>query len=118
MGNIAYFISDPGRMPRFSDLAKFVDEKSRVASSMYDVDLTKETIQSKHEGASPSKNQNNGVKITTLATNGEGGVKYERKCICCSGTCIDSASCDKFNAMGIDERKKACPKFEIMFQLS
>ena len=60
----------------FSDLAKFVDEKSRVASSMYGVDLTKETIQSKHEGASPVKNQNNGVKITTLATNGKGKKVY------------------------------------------
>ena len=36
---------DPGREPRFSDLAKFVDEKSRVASSMYCVDLTKENSQ-------------------------------------------------------------------------
>ena len=66
--DIAYFISepvrgtDPGREPRFSDLTKFVDEKSHVASSMYSVDLTKETIQSKYEGASPSKNQNNGGK--------------------------------------------------------
>ena len=94
LADIAYFISepvrgtDPGREPHFSDLAKFVDEKSRVASSMYGVDLTKKTIQSKHEKASPSKNQNNTVKITTLATNSEGGVKHERKCSCCSGTCI------------------------------
>ena len=59
--DIAYVISepdkgtDPGRDPRFSDLAKFVDERSRVANSMYGVDLTKETIPSKHEGASPTK---------------------------------------------------------------
>ena len=54
--DIAYFISepvrgtDPGRVPYFSDLAKLVDEKSPVASWLYGVDLTKETIQSKHEG--------------------------------------------------------------------
>ena len=64
---------------------------------MYGVDLTKETIQSKHEGASPSKNQNNGVRITTLATNNEGGggVKYEIECSCCSGRCTDLASCNR-----------------------
>ena len=61
-------------------------------------------------GASPCKNQNTGVKITTLATNSEGGVKYERKCSCCSGTCIDLASCDKFKAIGIDERNKIVQK--------
>ena len=44
---------------------------------MYGVDLTKETIPSKHEGAWPNKNQNNGVKITTLAINSEGGVKMK-----------------------------------------
>ena len=50
------------------------------------VDLTKENSQSKHDRASSGKNQNNGVKITTLATNSEGEeVKHERKCCCCSG---------------------------------
>ena len=45
--DVAYLISEPARgmntwrESRFSDLANFVDEKSRVASSMYDVDLTK-----------------------------------------------------------------------------
>ena len=58
--DIVYFIiepvrgTDPGSEPCFSDLAKFVDEKSRVASSMYGLYFTKESIQSKHEGASPS----------------------------------------------------------------
>lgn len=61
-----------------------MDEKSRVASSMYGVDLTKKHSQSKHDRASSGRNQNNGVKITTLATNSEGEeVKHERKCCCC-----------------------------------
>ena len=84
--DVAYLISEsvrgtnPGREPRFSDLANFVDEKSPVASSMYGVDLTKENSQSKHDRASSGKNQNNGVKITTLATSSEGEeVKHERK---------------------------------------
>lgn len=48
--DVAYLIrepvrgTNPGREPRFSELAKFVDEKSCVASSTYGVDLTKETV--------------------------------------------------------------------------
>ena len=120
--DVAYLISEPvsgttpGREPRFSDLAKFVDEKARVASSMYGVDLTKENSQSKHDRASPGKNQNNGLKITTLATSSEGEkVKTERKCICCSGTCADVASCEKFNAMGLNDRSKFAQKFKLCF---
>lgn len=37
--DIAHSISESGREPGFSDLAKFVDEKSRIASSMYGYDL-------------------------------------------------------------------------------
>ena len=45
--DVAHSINEPasgrhGREPRFSDLAKFVDEKSRIASSMYGLDLTRE----------------------------------------------------------------------------
>ena len=53
-----------------------MDEKLRVASSVYGVDLTKENSQSKHDRASSGKNQNNGVKITTLATTVK-GKKYK-----------------------------------------
>ena len=56
---------------------------------MYDVDLTKESSQSKYERAYPGKNQNNGVKVTTLAVNSKGEVKTESKSICCSVTCSD-----------------------------
>ena len=37
----------PGREAKFSDLAKFVDEKSRVASSMYGLDLSRENTPNK-----------------------------------------------------------------------
>ena len=78
-------------------LARFVDnENSRAASSMYGVDLTKEKNQSKYWRVSPGKTQNNGVKVTTLAVQSKGQVKAERKCICCSGTCSDVASCERF----------------------
>ncbi|XP_071124292.1 uncharacterized protein [Mytilus edulis] len=45
--DIAHSISESGREPRFSDLAKFVDEKSRIASSMYGYDLCRENNQNK-----------------------------------------------------------------------
>lgn len=61
-----------GYTPRFSDLAKFVDEKTHVTCSMYGVDMTKENSQSKHDRASSGRNKNNGVKIITLATNSVG----------------------------------------------
>lgn len=32
---IAHLITESGREPRFSDLVKFVDERSRIANSMY-----------------------------------------------------------------------------------
>ena len=120
--DVAYLISEPvrgsnpGREPRFSDLAKFVDEKSRVASSMYGVDLTRENSQSKHDRASSGKNQTNGVKITTLATNSEGKeVKHERKCCCCSGTCPDVASCERFKAMNLNDRSKFVQRLKLCF---
>ncbi|XP_055998880.1 uncharacterized protein LOC130047581 [Ostrea edulis] len=40
--DIAHSITESGREPRFSDLVKFVDDKSRVANSMYGLDLTRE----------------------------------------------------------------------------
>ena len=107
---VAYLISgpargmNPGRDPRFSDLAKFVDKKSCVASSMYGVDLTKENSQSKYESASSGSNQYNRIKVTPLAVNSKAEVKFGRKCICCSGTCSDVASCESFKAMGNNDR--------------
>ena len=106
---------DPGREPHISDLAKFVDEKSRAASSMYGVDLTKENSQSKYERASPGKNQDNGVKVTILAVNSKGEVKTERKCICCSGTCSDVVSCERFKAMGINDRNILVQRLKLCF---
>ena len=72
---------DPGMEPRFSDLAKFVEKKSRVASSMYGVDLTKENSQSKYERASSGENQNNGIKVTPLAVNSKGEEKLKENAL-------------------------------------
>ena len=108
----------PGREPRFSDLSKFVDEKSRVASSMYGLDLARETSQSKSERSSDGKHQNNGekVKVTTLTTNSEGeSVKREHKCGCCSGTCSDLASCETFKAIHLNDRYQLIRKLKLCY---
>ena len=96
----------PGREPRFSDLTKFVDEKSRAASSMYGLDLTREKSQSKGSKSSPSRQQGNGaVKVTTLAISSDSEtVNRERKCSCCSGTCLNLGICDIFKNMSIADR--------------
>ena len=89
--DVAHSINEPasgrlGREPTFSDLAKFVDEKSRVASSMYGLDLTKENQPSKGSNGSASKQQGTGqVKVTTLAISSDNEtVKHER---CVTNAC-------------------------------
>ena len=105
----------PGREPRFSDLTKFVDEKSRVASSMYGLDLTRENSQSKGSKSSPRKQQGNGaVKVTTLAISSDSEtVNRERKCRCCSGTCFNLGICDIFKNMSIAYRYQLVHKLKL-----
>ena len=55
------------------------------------------------------------VKVTTLAGNSKGEVKTERKCICCSGTCSDVASCERFKAMGINDRNILVQRLKLCF---
>lgn len=117
--DIAHSINEPGtrrpgREPRFSDLAKFVDEKSRVANSMYGLDLARE----KNDRNSSVKRQSDGVKVkvTTLATNSEGETeRRDYKCGCCLGTCTDLASCEKFTAMNLNDRNKLVRKLRLCY---
>ena len=106
-----------GREPTFSDLAKFVDEKSRVASSMYGLDLTKETPQSKGSNGSASRQQGTRqVKVTTLAKSSDNEtVKHERKCGCCSGTCSNLECCDDFKTMNITGRYQLVHKLKLCY---
>ncbi|CAG2233547.1 unnamed protein product [Mytilus edulis] len=109
--DIAHSISESGREPRFSDLAKFVDEKSRIASSMYGYDLCRENNQSKTDNrVFTSKHHNNDTvksKVTMLSTQSlNNTAKYEHKCNCCTGTCVDLTSCSKFKSMSLDDRYK------------
>lgn len=119
--DIAHSINESGREPRFSDLAKFVDEKSRVASSVYGLDHARENIQVKSENkVSLNRHQSNGVhsKTTTLTTQSAGESprnKRERKCRCCSGICFDLVSCNKFKSMRLDERVGLVRKLKLCY---
>ncbi|XP_060567693.1 uncharacterized protein LOC132726393 [Ruditapes philippinarum] len=116
---IAHVINESGREPKFSDLARFVDEKSRVANSMYGIDIVKEnrTLKVEHKTTSgrfyaekPSKD------ITTLTTQSNTEMKkYERKCRCCHGNCADLCSCVKFKSMNLKERNEVVKKNKLCF---
>ena len=109
----------PGREAKFSDLAKFVDEKSRVASSMYGLDLSRENTPNKGGRGPHSQHQSNAdrIKVTTIATSGETEIaKPERKCGCCSGTCYNLELCKKFKQMSIADRYQLVRKMKLCFK--
>ncbi|CAG2242208.1 unnamed protein product [Mytilus edulis] len=118
--DIAHSISESGREPRFSDLAKFVDEKSRIASSMYGYDLCRENNQNKTDNrVFTSKHHNNDTvnsKITTLSTQSlDNTANYEQTCKCCTGTCVDLTSCSKFKSMSLDDRYKLVRMLKLCY---
>ena len=122
--DVAYSINEPasgspGREARFSDLAKFVDDKSRIASSMYGLDLARENKQSKGGRGPPGKhqsNEDNKVKVTTLAISTESETaKSQRKCGCCSGTCSNIGLCDNFKTLSITDRYKLVRKLKLCY---
>ncbi|CAG2247208.1 unnamed protein product [Mytilus edulis] len=118
--DIAHSISESGREPRFSDLAKFVDEKSRIASSMYGYDLCRENNQNKTDNrVFTSKHHNNDTvnsKVTTLSTQSlNNTANYEHKCKCCTGTCVDLTSCSKFKSMSLDDRYKLVRMLKLCY---
>ena len=120
--DVAYSINEPasgrpGREPSFSDLSKFVDEKSRIASSMYGLDLTRENSQFKGSKGSPSNQQGNGeVNVNTLVITSENQtVNHKRKCGCCSGTCFKLGICDHFKTMSITDRYQLVHKLKLCY---
>jgi hypothetical protein len=69
---IAHMINESGREPKFSDQARFVDEKSRVANSMhmYGIDIVKEnrSLKVEHKTSGRSYAEKPSKDITTLTT--------------------------------------------------
>ena len=111
----AHSIFELGREPSFFDLTKFIDERSRVASSVYGIDIVKEYARDSKPPQGPSGNIDKG-KVTTLSTYIENQTpKYDRKCFCCSGACTDLASCDQFKSMSLEDRMKYVVKSKLCF---
>ncbi|CAG2201460.1 unnamed protein product [Mytilus edulis] len=108
--DIAHSITESGREPRFTDLTKFIDQKSRIAAFMYGLDLTKEKADIK--GSSGMRNKPHDYvreNVSTYATNNlhtSENVKHEQKCICCNGTCRYIEFCSKFKSMNLADRLK------------
>lgn len=46
--DVAHSITESGREPRFSDLTKFVDERARISSTMFGLDLVRENNPRSH----------------------------------------------------------------------
>lgn len=121
--DVAHNISVRGREPRFSDLAKFVEERSSVASSMYGIDLVKEggcRTDVKHSDHRVSRQTHVAnrpkTRVTTLTTHSESTQKPLRKCCCCcSGSCDDLSSCSKFQNMTLTKRREFVNRAKLCF---
>ena len=87
--DIAHTIYEICREPNFLDLSKFVDERVRVASSIYGIDVVQETWKSKNSKPQNMSSENVAKKkTTTLSSFTEDETPgYDKECSCCSGKC-------------------------------
>ena len=117
--DVAHSITLSGREPRFADLTKCIDQKSRIAASKYGLDLAKE----KYDNKGPSnmiRTQHDIVrdKVSTFATNnvyaGENG-KHEHNCFCCNGTCRYIENCEKLKTMSLEDRLRLVRKLKLCY---
>ena len=54
--------------------------------------------------------------VTTLDTNSLGEkYMYARKCCCCSGKCLDLASCKEFTSISLNEREQLVCKLKLCY---
>ncbi|XP_053406602.1 uncharacterized protein LOC128559321 [Mercenaria mercenaria] len=120
--DIAHSITESGREPGFSDLVKFVEEKARIATSLYGLDLANEKSHGKivedrtfKSKPSPAPRRNNAVSFATNSAVNNPMYKPSRKCYCCSGSCKDLASCTKFTAMNLNDREQFVKKNRLCF---
>lgn len=117
----AHSITESGREPCFSDLVRFVDERARVATSMYGLDLAQESghknsVDKTSKTAKPSNQTSSKPNVTTLATNSVNDkYVYTKKCYCCSGKCEDLASCRQFSGMSLSDREQFVRKTKLCF---
>ncbi|VDI66238.1 thioredoxin domain-containing protein 10 [Mytilus galloprovincialis] len=96
--DIAHSITENGREPRFSDLANFIDKKSRLASSMFGLDLVRENSNTYRKDIDKHTDMNTREKVSTFASNNmyvSKATTQDRKCIYCNGTCTNLELCVK-----------------------
>ena len=105
--------------PRFADLTKCIDQKSRITASKYRLDLAKE--KSYNKGSSNMTRKQHDIvreKVSTFATNilhtGE-NVKHEHNCFCCIGTCRYIENCKKFKTMTLEDRLRLVSKLQLCY---
>ncbi|CAG2222126.1 unnamed protein product [Mytilus edulis] len=105
--DIAHSITENGREPRFSDLANFIDKKSRLASSMFGLDLVRENSNTYRKDIDKHTDMNTREKVSTFASNNmyvSKATTQDRKCIYCNGTCNNLELCVKFKSMNLTDR--------------
>lgn len=117
--DIAHGITETGREARFSDLVKFIEQRSCVASSMYGIDLVKDNTMSMKNGSGRSTNVHVGTKdtVSTYALNNAhiNTDVNEHKCICCKGTCSQLDICTKFKSMKLADRISLVKRYKLCY---
>lgn len=114
--DFVHSINVSGREPLFSDLTKFVEEKPRVAISVYGLDLAKEQAQSKGLSKTSKSGHKSKEKVTTLTTYIKGkSTNFEQKCCCFQETCRDLALCLKFKSMKLGNRYDVVHKCKLCY---
>lgn len=120
--NVAHLFTEYGREPQFSDLTKFVDERARISSSMFGLDLVRENNPRSHtenrirHAISHESDWNDKGKVTTIITQSKADKSFsERYCRCCSGTCVDLASCGKLKLMSLNDRVLLLRKLKLCY---
>ena len=114
--DVAHSITETGREPRFSDLAKFIDQKSRLATSMYGLDLVKES--SNRKNVDSHFDTKTKEKVSTFVSNSTHASKsntHDSKCICCDGKCKYLDTCLKFKSMHLTDRVKFVKNAKLCF---
>lgn len=111
-------ILESGREPRFKDLSGFVEGRARVGSSMYGIDLVKESTVSNGvngPGNTSTRHIDSNSKVITLSTQGESVSTSDKPCCCCTGSCRDLTQCKRFKTMTLDERTKLVKRLKLCF---
>jgi hypothetical protein len=124
---VSYKLTAKGKLPRFDDLTKFIEERENVALSMFGRDLeSKDTSGADRD----NRNRRNPSRPTadheaTFMTGGSqlarslgheenqgssprcaGSAAAPSSCFGCQGSCRDLADCPMYNAANIDDRRK------------